>query len=563
MSRNVLGALCLLWILACTSCTCSPRRAPALESEHTAKTAALEDDVPARDSRASSELNRTSAIGSNIASVVDYSVDMPFVDIFKSSRPWVSGGGRKWNDGRSIDLDGDGWVRSLKPGQVARTLMLTKGGHPGGEFVVLYDGEGQIDHNNELLETQSRPGRHVVRVKKDGAVLFEISRTSRGNPIRKIRVLPPGGSCEEDDARWCDRSHPCSTGSCLPFEKTYQERIFHPKFLQSMSRYAVLRFMDWMRTNDSTIRTWSERPRIQEATWNQRGVPIEVMVSLAKRLRAEPWFNMPHLADDDYVARFASLVHDTLPEEFRVWVEYSNEVWNSQFDQHREVGQCPAGKRENNQQKAVLVCQAERTDEIFRSWREVFGQSASRVVRVVGSQAAVPWVSKNLLSHRNLHERADALAIAPYFGLIARRKNQDEIAGLTVDQLLERAENERLPKAIENMQAQAEVAERFGLALVAYEGGQHFSAVTGVENNEDITALFDAINRHPRMKELYLRYLAAWKEAGGQLFVNFTNCGPYSKWGRWGLKEYPDQPRAEAPKFDAVMEFIEQTPRWW
>ena len=563
MTRSVLAILCLFGIVSCISCTCSPHRSPAAKPNDAPKAVAHTREAPVRTSRPSSELNRTSPIGSNIESVVDYSVDMPFVDLFKSSRPWISGAGPKWDDGRSIDLDENGWVRSLKPGQVARTLMLTKGVHPGGEFIVLYDGEGQIDHNNELLQNRSRPGRHVVRVKKNGGVLFDISKTDRSNPIRNIRVLPPGGSCEEDDARWCDRSHPCSSGSCLPFEQTYQERIFHPKFLQTMSRYAVLRFMDWMRTNDSTIRTWSERPRVTEATWNRRGVPIEVMVSLATRLRAEPWFNIPHLADDDYVARFASLVRDTLPEEFRVWVEYSNEVWNSQFDQSREVEQCPEGKRENNEYKALLVCQAERTDAVFRSWREVFGQSASRVVRVVGTQAAVPWASKTVLTHRKLHERADALAVAPYFGLVAGRKNQAEIARLSVDELLERTENEILPKAIKNMQDQAEVAERFGLTLVAYEGGQHFSAVGGVENNEEINALFDAINRDPRMKGLYLRYLAAWREAGGQLFVNFTNCGPYTKWGRWGLREYPDQPRAEAPKLDAVMQFIEQNPRWW
>ncbi|MGB5194913.1 MAG: hypothetical protein WBN70_18150, partial [Polyangiales bacterium] len=63
-----------------------------------------------------------------MAGVVDYSTDMPFVDLFKSSRPWISGSDEKWDDGRPLDLDEYGWVRSLKPGQVARTLMLTKGG---------------------------------------------------------------------------------------------------------------------------------------------------------------------------------------------------------------------------------------------------------------------------------------------------------------------------------------------------------------------------------------------------------------------------------------------------
>ena len=334
MRRSVLVTIGLLGVVSCISCNCSQSKPAAAEKS----------GVRARASRPSSELNRTSSIGSNLAGVVDYSRDIPFVDLFKSSRPWISGSDEKWDDKRPIDLDEYGWVRSLMPGQVARTLMLTKGGHPGGEFIVVYDGEGEIAHGNELLQTQSRPGRQVIRVKKDGAVRFAISRTSPSNPIRNIRVFPPGGSCEEDDALWCDRSHPCPSGRCLPFEKTHPDRIFHPKFLQSTSNYSVLRFMDWMRTNDSTIRTWSERPKVTHATWNRRGVPVEVMMSLATRLRAEPWVNIPHLADDDYVRRFATLVRDTLPEEFRVWLEYSNEVWNSQFDQHEEVARCPAGR---------------------------------------------------------------------------------------------------------------------------------------------------------------------------------------------------------------------------
>jgi len=527
------------------------------------KAVPLEDQEQTQTSRPSSEFNRTSSIGSNISAVADWSSDMPFVDLFKSSRQWISGSEREWDDQRSIDLDDNGWVRSLKPGQIARTLMLTEVRHPGGEFVVLYDGQGQLDHDNELLQHRSQPGRDLIRVEPNHDVRLEISKTNPDDPIRNIRVLPAGGSCEVDDALWCDRSHPCPDGRCLPFEQTYEERIFHPKFLEATRRYAVLRFMDWMRTNDSTTRAWSERPKVTDASWSQKGVPIEVMMALAKRLRAEPWINIPHLADDDYVARFASLVRDTLPEDFRVWVEYSNEVWNGQFDQHRDVAQCPTGKSEKDQNKATLVCQAERSDAIFRSWRQVFGKSASRVVRVVGSQAVSPWVSETILTHRQLYERVDVLATAPYFGVIAQPDNEKEIAGLSLDDLLARAESKTLPEAIKPMKEQAELAQRYGLMLVAYEGGQHFASILGVENNEKINALFDAINRDPRMKGLYSRYLAAWREAGGQLFVHYNNCGSYSKWGRWGLKEYIDQPRADAPKYDAVMQFIEENPRWW
>ncbi|MGB5223005.1 MAG: hypothetical protein WBN60_18390, partial [Polyangiales bacterium] len=171
--------------------------------------------------------------------------------------------------------------------------------------------------------------------------------------------------------------------------------------------------------------------------------------------------------------------------------------------------------------------------------------------------------SKKILMQGDLYQRVDALAIAPYFGVAVNRKDRAEYAEMSLDELLQRTEAELIPKAAKRMQEQAEMAARFGLTLVAYEGGQHFSAAAGVENDEKINTLFDGINRHPRMSDLYLRYLTAWREAGGKLFVHYNNCGAYMKWGRWGLREYVDEPRTEAPKLDGVMRFIEQNPRWW
>jgi hypothetical protein len=65
------------------------------------------------------------------------------------------------------------------------------------------------------------------------------------------------------------------------------------------------------------------------------------------------------------------------------------------------------------------------------------------------------------------------------------------------------------------------------------------------------------------MGRLYRGYLDAWKKAGGRLFVHFSNCSAYTKWGRWGALEHLEQPRAAAPKFDALQEFAEHNPPWW
>ncbi len=54
-------------------------------------------------------------IGTNVSGLDDWSVEFTFVDVFKQSRPWLSGSATVWEDQRPLDLDEHGWVRSLLP----------------------------------------------------------------------------------------------------------------------------------------------------------------------------------------------------------------------------------------------------------------------------------------------------------------------------------------------------------------------------------------------------------------------------------------------------------------
>jgi hypothetical protein len=75
-----------------------------------------------------------------------------------------------------------------------------------------------------------------------------------------------------------------------------------------------------------------------------------------------------------------------------------------------------------------------------------------------------------------------------------------------------------------------------------------------------MNALFDAANRDPRIGPIYMRYLQDWNTmTGGQLLVHFIDCEAFSVYGRYGTLEYLDQPRNQAPKFDSLMRWIEQT----
>lgn len=115
-----------------------------------------------------------------------------------------------------------------------------------------------------------------------------------------------------------------------------------------------------------------------------------------------------------------------------------------------------------------------------------------------------------------------------------------------------------LPECVRWIKDNKKVADKYKMKLVAYEAGQHLVGVGGGENNEKLTSLLMAANRHPRMGQFYTRYLDAWRDAGGDLCGIFSSVGKFSKWGSWGLLEYYDD---DTPKFQAVLRWNAANPR--
>ncbi|MHC5053627.1 MAG: hypothetical protein ACYTKD_02795 [Planctomycetota bacterium] len=485
--------------------------------------------------------NDASALGINLAGVIDWSSELPFVDMFRRSRKWISQQeGREWGKGDPLELDPDGWVKRLAPGQRAETFLSSGGNIPGGTYVCLYEGRGEIDFRGAGRVTKREPGRLEVDVTPGkGSWAIRLARTNPDDHIRNIRVIMPG------------------------FEDTYEEDPFWPPFLERTGRFKVIRFMDWMKTNNSEVREWADRPTPAYVSQGHKGVAVEHMIDLSNRLHADPWFCMPHLASDDYVRKFAEMARERLDPPLRVYVEYSNEVWNGQFRQQRWAGERGLElKLADKHWSAAWRYYSQRSVEIFAIWEKALG-GTDRLVRVLASQSANPYVSKQIMDHREAFRHADALAIAPYFGgRFGSRKTADEIAKLSVDEILDRCRG-HIAEVTKTVRAQVEAASERGLEVIAYEGGQHLVGHGGAENNKELKELFHAANRHPRMRDLYLEYLAGWREAGGRTFAVFSSVGRYSKWGSWGMMEHEFQPPHRAPKLRAVMEFSRDNPRWW
>lgn len=506
-------------------------------------------------------------LGTNLTGLTDWSTEEPFVDAFKMARKMIAGTAEVWALDRELVVDERGWVRRLRPSEIGRTLVFTDTGtFRPGRYVVTSRGRGTVRFGGaarELTEL-SRPGRAVLEVRApapgDTGIAIDLLETDPNDPWRDVHIHPPGGACAEDRARYCDEARPCDGGACLSFEEHAEELVFHPDFLARLRPYGMLRFMDLMETNASRIRRWEERPRLEDATWTVRGVPLEILIRLANQTRSQPWFCIPHEADDEYVRSFAEQVAREMDPSIPVWIEYSNEIWNALFAQHRYAAERGEALGLGQGFEAALRFQARRSTEIFQIVSDVLGRD--RLVRVIGAQASNPWVAETLLSEGSA-AGYDALAIAPYFGVIPNAETRERFAAMTVDELFRHTRTELLPEVRAWTRAHAELARRHRVRLVAYEAGQHFVGVGGAEDDARLNTLFDAVNHDARMRDVYLEYLEAWRADGGGWINHFVNVSQWSKWGRWGALEHVRQPREQSPKFDALVTFSERYPDGW
>ena len=480
-------------------------------------------------------------VGINFNMPEDWTADLPFVDVFRTSRPW-SGHQIGTTNGPALALDEFGWVKKLESGCFAESVVLTglDGHFPSGVYTVLYEGDGKIEFGANVKVTESKPGRILINVDSSrGLVSLRIMETNPQNYIRHIHIIMPGS------------------------EKTWEKEPFNPEFLKRWTGFACFRFMDWMQTNGSKISKWSERPTPQHQTYCRMGVALEVMIDLCNRQKVNPWFCMPHLADDDYVRNFAQMVKDRLDPKLRAYVEYSNEVWNGAF--FKQYGYvCEQGTKLNLGAKpweAGWHFTAKRSVEIFKIWENVFG-GHDRFIRVIPTQGGNGYHAEQLLTFGDTAKYADVLAMAPYLQMVIGpdSKNPDmaTVTSWSVEQVLDYVETKALPEMIGWMQKQKTVADKYGIKLVCYEAGQHLVGKGEGMKNEAMMKLFQAANRHPRMGTIYTKYLDAWAAAGGDLMNLFNSTSKWNKYGNWGLAEHADSKPADYPKLAATLEWAKK-----
>jgi len=365
--------------------------------------------------------------GMNFMYLSSWRREMPFVDVMKSSRLWmtqnsvyVSGGQNLFDTGvrDSIPADSDGYPLQL-PYRVAGTettqIVLTQmadmqnGVYPSGQYICLYDGNGTITFSGDASIVSQTQGRIVLNVTPPNAgIQMRIMQSTFGNHIRNIRVLMPG------------------------HEATYQTQPFNPAFLSKIAPFKVLRFMWWQYVNNSREMTWGSRRRTSYYTQGSysssnpnipTGTAYELIVQLCHQPNKDAWVCVPHIVDSNYVVQMAQVFKDNLNPSLKIYLEFSNEVWNGIFPVNQWVG-ANGPRNLNHPQKTASFAR-----RIFTIWAGVFGSEMStRVVRVAACQLTNPWVGQQMMAYLG-PGGADAISPAAYY--ILQPENYDTLEALS------------------------------------------------------------------------------------------------------------------------------------
>ena len=513
-------------------------------------------------------------IGMNLENIVDWSPAWTFTDAFQASRGWIahevntSTYEMTWDAGATnpIRVDANGNPTSLNTRvnssgqtiqQMAGTLMFRDigGAYPAGAYRAEWDGMGQVTFGFDarmVATGRTVDGRNYADLQvtpTDAGISMRIEATSPADPVRNFHVwMPDYGGQRFAGQRW-------QPGAAFS--------PFHPLFEQRLAPFGVIRFMQAQETNTSDIRTWADRRDandIRQGSGSEgspseplaNGMSMEYMVRLANDLHADPWFNMPHMADDTFVRNFATYVRDNLEPGRKAYVEWSNEIWNfgwgfeaSQWVREQTLLPQNAGLS----QWQVAGREAKRDLDI---WSGVFAGQANRLVRVAGGWAANDWVTNEIVT--SMQGSFDAIAIAPYFSPNDQQRASYTTA-TTVDTILTdtRAAITESVSWTRNHQRLADTwTTRLGrdIQLLAYEGGPHLDGRSAPYQN----AFYAAAN-DPRMGDIYRDYLKALDATGMDLYVDFVYTGQAgaSSWGDFAKLHRMDEPLQTAYRYNAVV----------
>lgn len=470
-----------------------------------------------------------SPVSCSIDGLADYSRTLHFCDLMKQSRTF--GSARAPYDG-NCSVGSDKWPSQDSFGSIFITLpqgVPPVGVMIDGTYTLAFIGNATLSFpvtNAQLINQTYDPTTDSTLAYisippcpvNNGQfwIGFTNANTKAGPGLKNISLLQPG----------------CFLGG----------PVFSPPFLSLLSRFNSLRFMDLLSTNGKLESEWSERRLVTDPSFavthgNTSGIPWEYVALLANEVQRDIWINIPAHATDDYIIQVATLLLANVDPSLFIYYEYSNEVWNWQFEQATYNLHMANSSVVNDGDPNRLnydgcnntgywawrrvAYQCKHISDLFKT---VFGEdnvgNGKRVRPILSGQVSYPApIDEGLRYLENVFGPPGlylhAIAGAPYFGIGGGYNNNanitidDVFAGFDIDisdEALSSGVTEANPLAVH-----VSLAYHYGLQMRAYEGGPDTSGPnlgnTYLETKGNATL-------DPRIQSRVETYLNNWYQYG-------------------------------------------------
>jgi hypothetical protein len=381
-----------------------------------------------------------------------------------------------------------------------------------------------------------------------------------------------------------------------------------------LSKFSVIRYMDYLATNSNLQTNWTDRALPSWASYNRNpggtygwagiGGPLEHTILLSNETGKDAWINIPVLATDAYITNVANLFkygsdgvnpytsiqanpkYPPLNANLKLYVEFSNELWNNAGPFNQVKKNCQAASDElaahttsspldwdggwdgtstyingvasSGWNYTMCVRQTtKRSVEMSNIFRSVFGDAAmgTQVRPVLMSQltnsAAILYEqTKMMLHYYNNMDGSNKVATPHppsyyFYGAGGSGYYWPATTVTTVDAIF--ADPGMTPSDNSSkgfgtyLKDDIKYVSAMGLKRIAYEGGPSLDKTGGARDAASALAVNDY-----RMKDALVGMHNTWSSNGGDLLVYLTATGDY----QWGFT--PDVHNLVTPKLAAV-----------
>jgi hypothetical protein len=526
-------------------------------------------------------------MGINIDPTVDFSGNRLYANVISVSRDFMNGTA-------SAPVDGDGWPMSDFSFYVWAGIDKMH-----GTYTLSFKGKASVGSNIGNIPvtydsaTNTSTGTLKYTATDSNYLTLTFTGTQRTSAsasgsgvtlIKLMRPLTPGAS----------QSYSSSA-------------LFTDPIKALISKFSVIRFMDFLNINGNVQTNWSDRALPSWASfqrnpggaygWAGIGGPWEHVIQLSNETGKDAWITIPVRATDAYIKNVALMfaygsdgvnpytspqanpVYPPLTANLKVYVEYSNELWNgaSAFTQFLDNCQAASDELINTSGSSPLnwdkvwnnttfsrtgtnsgwnysLCNrhtTKRSVEISNIFRSVVGDNAmgNRIRPVLMSQLGNAGFvlfdeTKMMLDYyNNLGGNFVANPHSPnyyFYGAGGSGYYNPDTSVSALDTIF--TDPGMTPAGFAPaLQADIKLVAAMGLKRVAYEGGPSLDKTNGARDAFSAQAVNDA-----RMTAALVNMHNAWASNGGDLLVYFSATGDY----QWGFT--PDVHNLSTPKLLAI-----------